>query len=48
MIQYSNYLIINILYIYIKILKSLDACRVKKSSKVTPKEINILIKCVPP
>jgi len=38
-----NFFIINILYIYIKILKSLDGFVVKKGSKLSAKEINILI-----
>jgi len=44
MVSYCNFFIINILYIYINLLKSLDRSRVKKYSKLTAKEINKLIK----
>jgi hypothetical protein len=44
MIQYANFFIINILYIYINLLKSLDGFWVKKGGKLSAKEINKLIK----
>ena len=43
MIYSHNYLIINILYLYINLLKSLEALEVKKGSNIPPKEINKLI-----
>jgi len=48
MISHTNLLIINILYIYINLLKSLAGFWIKKDSKVSSKLFNILIKPLPP
>jgi hypothetical protein len=44
MIQHANFFIINILYIYINLLKSLAGFRVNNCSKLSSKLFNILIK----
>lgn len=48
MIPLANFFIINILYIYINLLKSLYGFGVKNCSKLASKEINKLIKLAPP